>query len=586
MIILRIIKKFQNILSRHQKFRVVELLFLMVIGGFMEMLSVSMMLPFITTIMEPGKVMENRYVMWVMDSFKIQTDRSFLVFLALTMAVIYLFKNIFLLFQMTIQEKFVQNNMFELQKNLMHSFMSRSYEFFLSAHSGEIIRIVSKDTEQAFLGFNALISLFAELIVSFILLVTILVISPFLTIIMGIILLTVTVLIYKFSKSRLRKSGEKEISSYAGMSQTLLQSIQGIKEIKLMQKESFFQKRYEKDGAIYVRGRYISQLLSLIPRFALEAVAMCSFFVILAVMIYKGAEIEMLLPIVSAIAMAAVRLLPSMNRISNALSLLTYFEPAVDKMLENLRNVNDTETMALPKMLVSTEKQDKILPLTNNITLYDIIYKYPTGHQPVLNHANLEIRRGQSVGIVGASGSGKTTAVDLILGLLKPQNGNVLADGKDIELDLSGWLSQFGYIPQTIFMLDGNIRENVAFGYEANEIDDRRVWEALKEASLDEYVRSLPEGLDTEIGERGIRISGGQRQRIGIARALYSDPEILFFDEATSALDNETEAAIMDSINHLHGKKTMVIIAHRLTTIESCDVIYRVENGKIIKERG
>lgn len=189
------------------------------------------------------------------------------------------------------------------------------------------------------------------------------------------------------------------------------------------------------------------------------------------------------------------------------------------------------------------------------------------------------------MGVVGASGAGKTTAVDILLGLLKPQKGKVLIDGTDISLDMDGWLSEIGYIPQFIFMLDGDIRENVAFGVPEGEIDDDKVWEALEEAALAEFVKSLPDGLNTQIGERGLRLSGGQRQRIGIARALYSDPSILFFDEATSALDNETEAAIMDSINHLHGTKTMVIIAHRLTTIEGCDIVYRVEDGKIRRER-
>lgn len=192
---------------------------------------------------------------------------------------------------------------------------------------------------------------------------------------------------------------------------------------------------------------------------------------------------------------------------------------------------------------------------------------------------------GKSIGIVGASGSGKTTAIDILLGLLPPQAGNVLVDGVDIRKNYGCWLAHLGYILQMIFMLDDTIRANVAFGISDKEVDDAQVWKALEEAQLKEFVQSLPDGLDTTIGERGVRLSGGQRQRIGIARALYMDPDLLIFDEATSALDNETEAAIMDSINALHGRKTLVIIAHRLTTIEECDIVYRVEHGKIKKER-
>ena len=225
------------------------------------------------------------------------------------------------------------------------------------------------------------------------------------------------------------------------------------------------------------------------------------------------------------------------------------------------------------------------LPVKREIELRNITYSYPNSEALIFDNADMVIPIGKAVGVVGTSGAGKTTIIDILLGLLKLRTGQVLADGVDITSNYPGWLKNIGYIPQVIFMLDSTIRKNVAFGYTDEEIDDERVWEVLKEAQLDEFVRSLPEGLDTSIGERGIRLSGGQRQRIGIARALFEDPEVLVLDEATSALDNETEAAIMDSINILAGKKTLVIIAHRLQTIEKCNMVYRVENGKITRER-
>ena len=281
--------------------------------------------------------------------------------------------------------------------------------------------------------------------------------------------------------------------------------------------------------------------------------------------------------------MAAVRLLPAASRISGCLSQVAYGEPAVDKLIENLKDAEEFDRSLITHP--DEEKERSIRVLTDSIRMKGIRYRYPSGSEDVLHDADIEIPKGTSVGIVGASGAGKTTAVDILLGLLQPQNGQVLVDGTEIHMDMHGWYAQIGYIPQTIFMLDGSIRDNVAFGLGQEEIDDEQVWMALREASLEDYVRSLPEGLDTQIGERGVRVSGGQRQRIGIARALYTDPAILVFDEATSALDNETEAAIMDSIDHLHGTKTMIIIAHRLSTIENCDVIYRVEAGKLEKER-
>lgn len=233
----------------------------------------------------------------------------------------------------------------------------------------------------------------------------------------------------------------------------------------------------------------------------------------------------------------------------------------------------------IPKLMIEA------VTFNYQIELQDMTYRYPNTEEPVLCNANMVIPVGKSVGIVGASGAGKTTAVDILLGLLKPEKGQVLADGNSIEEDYRGWLSHLSYIPQSIYMLDDTIRANVAFGVDLKKVDDEQIWRALREAQLEEFVKSLPEGLDTLIGERGVRLSGGQRQRIGIARALFTDPELIILDEATSALDNETEAAIMDAINALHGKKTQIIIAHRLTTIKECDMVYRVEHGQIVLDQ-
>ena len=219
--------------------------------------------------------------------------------------------------------------------------------------------------------------------------------------------------------------------------------------------------------------------------------------------------------------------------------------------------------------------------LSDRIELKDISFHYPDSDTYIFRHANMEIQKGQSVGIMGPSGAGKSTIVDILLGLLHAESGQILCDGADIFSNYDSWLAQIGYIPQSIYLIDESIRENIAFGIDADKVSEERIWEILKEAQLDEFIRSLPEGLDTRIGDRGVRLSGGQRQRIGIARALYHNPEILVFDEATSALDNDTEAALMEAINSFHGKKTMIIIAHRLNTIEKCDRIYKVADETI-----
>jgi ABC-type multidrug transport system fused ATPase/permease subunit len=282
-----------------------------------------------------------------------------------------------------------------------------------------------------------------------------------------------------------------------------------------------------------------------------------------------------MLPTIGVFAASAIRLLQSVNRISTHLSSIAYYETSLNFVCDNI------DVTGLKGIDRNESRSKERISIKKGVEVKDITYRYPGTEKKIFDHASMSIPVGKSIGVVGVSGAGKTTVIDILLGLLKPEEGSVYADGRDIHDDLPAYLHDTGYIAQNIYMLDATIRENVAFGEKREDISDERVWEALREAQLEDFVKSLPDGLDTQTGDRGVRISGGQRQRIGSARALYNDPELLIFDEATSALDNDTEAAIMEAINALKGRKTMVIIAHRLGTIENCDIIYRVENGKI-----
>ena len=623
MSVIRIIKKFRSILSRHQKLRILELGILMVIGGFLETLSVSLIMPFMQAVMDPEKTMANKYVQIVCRIFDLHSPRTFLVVLAGILAILYVLKNLYLLFEYNIQYRFVYGNMFAMQRQILTAYLRRPYEDFLSINSGELIRIVSRDTEQVFVLLTSLLSMFTELVVSAALIVVTFILAPGITLFIAVVLVVLMLLINYVLKSILHKAGLSRQKSAASMNQWLMQSVQGVKELKVQRKEEYFQENYNKAGNVYVNSIRQNAVLGNVPRFMIEAISMGAFFLIVALMIYKGADLASVVPMLSAVAMAAVRLLPSVNRISGALASISYSEPMLDKLIENLKTISGSEEVSLAagELRAKTEAQvteadgsgaetaagatssgdnavksaadaDTFVSvrtsfprLSHAITVEDIVYHYPNTEKNVLDHADMTVTPGESVGIVGQSGAGKTTLVDIILGLLRPASGRVAIDGTDIRTDNQAWLAQIGYIPQMIFMLDGTIRDNVAFGEKREDIDDTDVWTALREASMEDFVKSLPDGLDTELGERGVRISGGQRQRIGIARALYTNPSVLIFDEATSALDNETEAAIMDSINHLHGTKTMLIIAHRLTTIEGCDHVYRVEGGKIRQER-
>ena len=583
----RVIKKFNIILSQHQKLRVFELVILMIIGGILETLSVSLILPFMDVVMNPTETFNKPYIKWFCDLCHIESTKTFLVILSIFLAVLYLLKNIYLLLEYNFQYRFVYGNMFMMQQRLLDSIIRRPYEYFLGLSSGDVIRIINTDTPQVFQLLTTLLQLFTELVVSMMIIVAVFIMAPSITVIMASVLLILVIIINRVIKPVLSNAGQETQKSSSGMNKWLLQSIQGIKELKVTNKEEYFEKNYNLYGGRYVNALRRHYLLSLTPKFFIEAACMSTVFVIVGIFIFWDVDIEMMIPTLSAIAVAAMRLLPSVNRVSSSLASISYIEPMLDKLIENLRGISGKEDVSLAMTFESNDnggsEGNKLTKLKDRLSFNNISYRYPTGEAYVLKSASMDVRRGQSVGIVGTTGSGKTTSVDIMLGLLVPQDGQVLVDGFDIRDDMPGWMRQIGYIPQEIFMLDDTIRANVAFG--EPDINDAEVWRALSEAALDDFVRSLPDGLDTQIGERGMRLSGGQKQRIGIARALYHDPDVLFFDEATSALDNETETAIMESVNSLQGKKTMIIIAHRLTTIENCDVVYRVEDGMIVRER-
>ena len=581
MITLRIIGKYGKILSRHQKKRIVELGVLMVIGGILESFSMYLIMPFTTAIMDEAGTMANPYIQKFCALFHLQSHRGFLVALSLIMAALYILKNLFLLFQMWVQKRFVFNNMFITQQKLLYRYLTQPYEYYLGIKSGQVLRVIGSDTSAAFNLLVTLLSMLSEVVVAVIMIIVLFQINRTMTVMIAAMMIIMGMVVQVSVRTRLEKAGKRNRKASAEMNQSLVQSIQGIKEVKVMRRESFFMRKFAENGGVYVKTMYQNQTLGLSPRFMMEAVSISIMFVVIALLIYRGMPLERIIPLLSGVAMAAFRLLPSVNRITQCMGDLTYGETSVDQMIRNLKDFS-----GIPEGKPFGEAKGIIKGIGSGIEFSGVTYRYPTGSEDVLEDASMRVRKGMSVGIVGPSGAGKTTTVDILLGLLHAKKGQVLVDGIDISEDLGGWLENVGYIPQTIFMLDGNIRENIVFGLSDEEISDEKVWEALHEAAIDDFVRSLPEGLETEIGERGVRLSGGQRQRIGIARALYRDPEVLVFDEATSALDNATEAEIMESINGLHGKKTMIIIAHRLTTIEHCDAVYRVEDGKIQLERG
>ena len=575
------------LLDRKQKQKMILLVFLMLIGAVLETLGVSMILPVMNVVIEKNAVQNHRYLQVICDIFHIGYDdtRTLMIFVMTGLIVIFAVKNIFLFFQQKVQLKFVYTNQFATSRRMMINFMERPYEYYLNADTSVIQRSITSDVNNMYGLILSLLQLVSEGIVFVCLVAVSLITDVVMSITVAVLLVAALLIIKCVLKPIMRKAGEENQDYYSGLYKWIDQSVMGIKEIKIANKENYFINEYAKCGAGYVNAVQRYNLYNATPRLLIETVAIAGMILYVMISLLQGANVEEIMPQIGLLAVAAMRLIPCANRINNHLTSISYFEPffmgVSDNLQEEIRDENIDYDEASYQKKVEVEK----LEIREKIELKDIVYNYPNPDVLIFDHANMVIPIGKSVGIVGTSGAGKTTIVNAMLGLLQLQSGEILADGVEVRDHYQSWLKNIGYIPQTIFMIDSTIRKNVAFGFADEDIDDEKVWRALKEAQLDEFVRGLPEGLDTGIGERGIRLSGGQRQRIGIARALFEDPEVLVLDEATSALDNETEAAIMDSINRLHGRKTLIIIAHRLQTIEKCDMVYRVENGKVDRER-
>lgn len=578
----QIIKKLQVLLDKKQKRTMAGLMVLMVIGAFLQTAGVGLLVEVVNVVIDPQAVQDSRTAQVFYQYLGSEDYRSFAITVMVLLIAVFIVKNIFLFVQQKLTFAFVYTNQFRTSERMMRNYLRRDYEFYLNADTAVVQRSITSDVNNMYALILALLQMMSDGVVSLFIISYCLITNGTMTMILAVVLVTLMLVIKKVLKPIMYKAGKDNQDYYSGLFKWISQTVQGIKEVKISGKEQYFVSEYRKCGKGYVDAVQKYSLYNNIPKLLIETACVGAMVGYMIFLVAVGNSTENTLDVFSTLAAAAFILLPCVNRINNQINSIAYFEPFFMGVSDNLQ---DEITGEKVDMSFATDEEEK-LPIKKVIEMKDITYAYPGTEKLIFDHAELTIPIGAAVGIVGASGAGKSTVVDILLGLLKVKQGTVYADGQDVQAHYRQWLKNIGYIPQMIFMLDDTIRKNVAFGVPDDKIDEKRLWEVLKEAQLDEFVKTLPEGLDTGIGERGIRLSGGQRQRIGIARALYNDPEVLILDEATSALDNDTEAAIMESINRLHGRKTLVIIAHRLQTIEKCDLVYRVENGKAVIERG
>ena len=575
-----IVKKLRYILDRKQKINICFLGVMIFIGGLLETLSVSAILPVVWVMIDPVQAQENRYMKMIMRFTGVEDVSSLIVPLLGLLILMYVLKNSFLLLLASEQNRFIAYNRNKLISQVLREFLNRPYEFYLDADIPTVFRLTDSDIPNVFNILMALISLVSEVIVFALLCGVLLVTDWRLVMFMLVVFGLISILMLKIIKPRMSSLGAKNQAIQSRIAKWRIQAIYGIKDVKVLHREAFFADNYENSGKVGASYSKRHAVMNNIPRLLIETVFMASILGYIMIYISTGHEATSLVPMLTAFGVAAIRMMPSVNRINTYMTDISYFRPCLDYVYENM-NIN--EISKRNNHTLKPADTSKSMKLRHSIELKNIVYAYPNTDKLIFDKADMTVPYGKSVGIMGPSGAGKSTIVDILLGLLKVHEGSIECDGVNIFDNYPAWLSQIGYIPQSIYLVDEPIRNNIAFGIADEEIDDERIWKVLEEAQLKDFIKTLPEGLDTTIGDRGVRLSGGQRQRLGIARALYHDPEILVFDEATSALDNETEAAVMEAINSFQGRKTMVIIAHRLNTIEKCDIIYKVDEGKITR---
>lgn len=576
---MKLFKRVIGVMTAKQRRRLVILFAMMLVGALLETIGTSLLLPFITVAMNPESVMENEKLRIVFEMFGFADTNSFLMFLVGVLICVYVGKNVYLYYQYYCQYRFIFDGQYETSRKLFREYIKRPYEFYLDASTPVVMRHIMSDVNGVYSLLQTMLQFLTEVIIFIALIILSLVVNPLMTSIMAVLLGAIILINKRVFGPILRRFGHEVQTNSALGTKWMMQAVNGIKETKVLNKEDFFAEQYEKSSKKLSEIQKKQNSMQNLPRLSVETVIMVGLLLLIGILLKSGNSLDEMLGSIAILAYVAIRIMPSANRLITAINSMAYYEPSLSAVEQIIKDSNKKELELIEKK--------EIVPMTfeKEVVLENITYAYPNTEKDILKSAGVTIPIGKSIGFVGPSGAGKSTAVDILLGLLKPQGGRVLVDGVDIESNMPGWYKKVGYVPQMIFMLDDTIRNNIAYGVAEEAISEEQIWYALKEAQLDEFVRSLPDGLDTGIGERGVRLSGGQRQRIGIARALYTDPEIMIFDEATSALDNDTEAAIMDAIERLHGRKTLLIIAHRLTTIEKCDAVYRVENQKFTKER-
>src|SRR5690625_412245 len=574
------IKRLLLLIDKKARKKLLVLLIMMILAAVFETVGIGLIVPLVGIIANPMIIQEQAILANIYEFFNFQSTRNFIIFSVILLLSVFIFKNLYLLFYNYVQLRIVLNQQVKLSRDLFREYLTKPYIFHIQRNTSTLLRNVNDEVPGVFQGIIiAGFQLFTEILVVTCILTLLLITTPVATITAAILLGGSVILFFVLLRKKISDLGKEQQKVSGLMIKWVNQGLGASKDVKVSGKETFFINAYTTHSQTRANNSRYMQMLELLPRLFIETVLVSIVLITMLIIIFQGMSTTQIISTMALFAMAAFRLMPSITRIVSLITTIRYSQPALDVVYEDLIQ-NKTKSTILERDYTAINKGKKVF--THSIQLNNVSFRYPKQMGYSVQDITLTIPIGKSVAFIGPSGAGKTTLVDIILGLFEPEKGQILIDGKDLNEQTALWQQKIGYIPQFIYLSDDTIRGNVAFGIDDSQIDDAEVWRALEQAQMKKFVEELPDQLNTTVGEHGVRLSGGQRQRIGIARALYHNPEILFMDEATSSLDNETEKEIMKAIDGLKGEKTLIIIAHRLTTIENCDTVFKLNKGQLI----
>ena len=542
---------------------------LILIGTVLETLSVGLMIPVLSVIASDSQGISLGFF-----TIEPSVDKSQLIQIAVGLILaVYVLKNVFLAASTWIQRGFLTRVTSRIAARMLEVYIRQPYAFHLRKNSSTLIRNTQDASILVAGGVEPMLTILTEGLIAFALFTVLVVVEPVGTICVIGVLLFATFIFQKFFDQKLQRWGALRQIQKGSIIQTIQQGLGAVKDVQVLGREEWFVNEHRERQTLDANLLRRINTVQAIPRLWLEVMAMAGLAGLVAIMLATGKDIDKIIPTVGLFAVTSFKVLPSINKLVSSKQSLKVSRSTIETIHHDL------------DLLIATNSPNHNVGFQfENVVVDQLDFEYEQSENLVLSNINIKISSGEAVGFVGQSGSGKSTLIDIMLGLLEPQNGSILINGQTIENVKQFWQKQIGYIPQTIFLMDDSLRRNIAIGIADNEIDELAIVEALKSAQLEEFVASLPEGIDTVVGERGVRLSGGQRQRIGIARALYHRPSVLVLDEATSSLDTETEHGVMQAVQALQGDKTVIIVAHRLSTVEYCDRLYRLDAGRIVDE--